>query len=84
MPKVVPSSVEEQGEEEEEEEEVPILHPRGLRSRGPVILAEGELAVSLSWLKRSSDPKLTWWEGMALRFWESQLSLDLLQFMREG
>jgi len=42
MPKVVPSSVEQQGEEEEEE--VPILRPRGLRSRGPMILEEGELA----------------------------------------
>ena len=44
MPKVVPSGVEEQGEEEEEEEEVPVLRSRGLRSRGPVILEEGELA----------------------------------------
>ena len=44
MPEVVPSSVEEQREEEEDEEEVPLLHPRGLRSRGPVILEEGELA----------------------------------------
>ena len=44
MPKVVPSSVEEQEEEEEDEKEVPILRPRGLRSRGPVILEEGELA----------------------------------------
>ena len=44
MPKVVPPGVEEQGKEEEEEEEVPILRSRGLRSRGPVILEEGELA----------------------------------------
>ena len=44
MPKVVPPGVEEQGEEEEEEEEVPVLRSRGLRSRGPVILEEGELA----------------------------------------
>jgi len=43
MPIVVPPGIEEQGEEEEEEEEVPILRPRGLRSRGPVILEEGEL-----------------------------------------
>ena len=41
---VVPPGVEEQGEEEEEEEEVPVLHSCGLRSRGPVILEEGELA----------------------------------------
>ena len=46
MPEVVPSGVEGQREEEEEEEEeeIPLLHPRGLRSRGPVILEEGELA----------------------------------------
>jgi len=43
MPEVVPPGVEEQGEEEEEKEEVPILHSRGLRSRGPAILEEGEL-----------------------------------------
>jgi len=43
MPEVVPPGVE-HGEEEEEEEEVPILRSRGLRSRGPVILEEGELA----------------------------------------
>ena len=42
MPKVVPPGVEEQGEEEEEEE-VPTLCSRGLRSRGPAILEEGEL-----------------------------------------
>ena len=39
MPKVVPPGVEEQGEEE-----VPVLCSRSLRSRGPVILEEGELA----------------------------------------
>ena len=81
MPKVVPSGVEEQGEEEEEGEEVPVLRSRGLRSRGPMILEEGEFADEPSWLKRSSDLKLTWWGGKALRFWESQLSLDLLQLM---
>ena len=43
MPEVVPAGAE-QGEEEEEEEEVPVLRSRGLRSRGPVILEEGELA----------------------------------------
>jgi len=42
MPEVVPSGVE--GQREEEEEEIPLLHPRGLRSRGPMILEEGELA----------------------------------------
>jgi len=35
MPKAVPACAEEQGEEEEEEEEVPVLHSRGLRSKGP-------------------------------------------------
>ena len=43
MPEVVSPGVEEHKEEEEEEEEVPILRSRGLRSRGPVILEEGEL-----------------------------------------
>ena len=42
MFEVVPSGVEEQREEdeeeEEEEEEIPSLRPRGLRSRGPMIL----------------------------------------------
>ena len=44
MPKVVPLGIEEQGKEEEEEEEVPNLRSRGLRSRYPVILEEGEFA----------------------------------------
>ena len=45
MPKVVPAGAEEQKEEEEEEEEaVPTLRSRGLCSRGPAILAEGEPA----------------------------------------
>jgi len=44
MPKVVPPGVEENGEEEEEEEEVLVLCSHSLRSRGPVILEEGELA----------------------------------------
>ena len=83
MPKVVPSSVEEQGEEEEEEEKVPIIHPRGLRSRGPVILKEGELAGEPVMAEKVEHPKLTWWGGMTLRFWGSQLSLGLLQLMRE-
>ena len=42
MPEVVPPGVEEQEEEEEEEEAVSSLRSRGLRSRGPVILAEGK------------------------------------------
>ena len=42
MLKVVPPGVKEQGDEEEEEEEDPILRSRGLHSRGPVILEEGE------------------------------------------
>ena len=44
MPKIVPPSIKEEGNEEEEEEEVPVLRSRGLSSRGPVILEEGELA----------------------------------------
>jgi len=44
MLEVVPPGVEEQREEEEEEGEVPILRSRGLHSRSPVILEEGELA----------------------------------------
>ena len=44
MSEVVPSGVEEQREEEEDEEEIPPFRPRGLRSRGPMILEEGELA----------------------------------------
>ena len=43
MPEVIPPRAEEQ-EEEEEEESVPTLRSRGLRSRGPAILAEGEPA----------------------------------------
>ena len=45
MPEVVPPGTEEREEgEEEEKETVPTLPSRGLRSRGPVILAEGEPA----------------------------------------
>ena len=44
MPNLVPPGVEEQREEEEEEEEVLVLRSRDLRSRGPVILEEGEFA----------------------------------------
>ena len=85
MPEVVLPGVEEQEEEEEEEEEaVPSLHSHGLRSRGPAILVEGEHVGEPSWLKGSNSLKLTWWRGMMLRFWESQLSLDPLQPKREG
>ena len=52
MPKVIHLGAEEQeGEEEEEEEAIPTLHPRGLRSRCPAILAEGEPAANPLWLK---------------------------------
>jgi len=45
MPEVVPPGAKEQEKEEEKEEEaVPTLRSRGLRSRGPAILAEGEPA----------------------------------------
>jgi len=47
MPDVIPPGAEEHEVEEEEEEEgeaTPTLRPRGLRSRGPVILAEEEHA----------------------------------------
>ena len=63
MPEVVPSSVEEQWEEEEDEEEVPLLCPHGLRSRGPVILEEGELASEPVMAERSSNPKMPGKEG---------------------
>ena len=46
MPEVILPGAERQEEEEEEEEgeATPTLRPRGLCSRGPVILAEGEPA----------------------------------------
>ena len=44
MPKIIPSGTEEQEEEEEEDEAVLAFRPRGLRSRGPVVLAEAESA----------------------------------------
>jgi len=43
MSEAVPYGVAEQREEEEEEDEILLVRPRGLRSRGPVILEEGEL-----------------------------------------
>ena len=69
MPEVVPAGAEKPEEEEEEEErEVLTLRSRGLRSRGPTILVEGEPVGELSWLKRSSTLMSTWWGGMMLRF----------------
>ena len=44
MSEVVTSGVAEQREEEEKEDEIPLVRPRGLRSRGPAILEEGDLA----------------------------------------
>ena len=41
MPEIIPSGTEEQ-EEEEEEEAIPAIHPRGLNSRAPTVLAEAE------------------------------------------
>ena len=41
MPEIISSGTEEQ-KEEEEEEAVLALRPRGLRSRGPVVLMEVE------------------------------------------
>jgi len=43
MPEVVSPGIEEHGKEEEKEEEVLVFRSRGLRSRGPMILEEGEL-----------------------------------------
>ena len=42
MPEIIPPGTKEQEEEEEEEEAVLTLHPRGLWSKGPTILAEGK------------------------------------------
>ena len=40
----IPSGVEEQREEEGDEDDAPLVRTRGLRSRGPMILEEGEFA----------------------------------------
>ena len=58
MPEVVPSGVEGQREEEEEEEEIPPLRPRGLRSRGPMILEEGELADEPATAEEAERPEV--------------------------
>jgi len=60
MPEVVPPGVKEQGEEEEEEEEVPVLRSRGLHSRGPVILEQGELAGEPVMAKEVERPEVDW------------------------
>ena len=57
MAKVVPPSVEKQGDKEEEEE-APVLRSRGLRSKGPVILEEGELAGELVMAEEVERPKI--------------------------
>ena len=46
MPEIIPSGIEEKKKEEDEEEEemVSALHFRGLRCRGPAVLADVELA----------------------------------------
>jgi len=82
MPEVIPPDAEKQ-EEEEKEEAAPTLHPRGLRSRGPVILAEREsLHVNLPWPKGLNGLK-KWWRGLKLRFVEFQLGMELLRLKRE-
>ena len=56
MPEVVSSGVE--GQREEEEEEIPLLRSRGLRSRGPMILEEGELAGEPVLAEEAERPKV--------------------------
>ena len=84
MPKVVSSSVEEQGDEEEEEEEVPVLRSRGLHSRGPVILEEGELAGEPVIAEEVERPEvdLVGMEGVEILGVSTQP--DLLQLMGKG
>ena len=84
MPKIVPLGIEEQGEEEEEEEEVPILRPRGLRSRSPVILEEGELAGEPVMAEEVERPEVDLVGRDDVEIPGVQLSPGLLQFMREG
>ena len=84
MPKVVPSSIEEQREEEEDEEEVPLLRPRGLCSRGPVILEEGGLAGELVMAEEAERPEVDLVGRDDVEIQGFQLSPGLLQFMREG
>ena len=56
MPEIIPPGAEEQ-EEEEEKEAAPTLHPRGLRSRGPAILAEGEPVVESTMAEGVEQPE---------------------------
>ena len=57
MPKIIPHGAEEQEVEEEEEEAAPTLRPRGLRSRDPTILAEGEPAGESAMAKGVERPE---------------------------
>jgi len=58
MPEVVPLGAEEQEEAEEEEEALPILRPRGLCSRGPMILAEGKPVGELAMAEEVERPEV--------------------------
>jgi len=58
MPEVVSSGIEGQREEEEEEEEIPLLLPRGLCNRGPMILEEGELADEPATAEETERPEV--------------------------
>ena len=82
MPIVVPPGIEEQGEEEEEE--VAVLRSRSLRSRGSVILEEGELADEPIMAEEVERPEVDLVGRDDVEIPESQLSLNLLQLMREG
>ena len=85
MPIVAPSSVEEQENEEEEEEEVPVLRSRSLRSRGPVILEEGEFTDELVMAEEIERPEvdLVGRDGVEI-LGISRPNLKLLQLMGEG
>ena len=83
MLEVIPPGAEKQEEEEEEEEAAVTLHPQGLRSRGPVILAEGEPAGESTMAEGAERPEEVV-EGLKLRFQEFQLGLELLRLRREG
>ena len=49
-----------------------------------MILEEGELVDEPIMAEEVERHEVDLVGGMALRFWESQLSLNLLQFIREG
>ena len=79
MPEVVRAGAEEQEEEEEEEEGgVLTLRSRGLHSRAPAILAEGEPMGELITAEEVEPLKLTWWGRMMLRFRESRSAWTFL------